>query len=360
LSRRSVGQRIEVVCSRSVFDLEGLLKQEKQFEEEMAGPGFWDNRNKALEVIAELKKVQNWTAPLTDLSEKTDDLAAAVELLELEDDIGIRTDAEIRLKHVLKMLDQLEFRQMLSGRHDGSDCILTVRSGAGGVDSHDWTEMLMKMYIYWAEKQNYEVNILDTSPGDGVGMREAVLAVRGPYAFGYLNAEKGIHRLVRKSPFDQNHRRHTSFASVFPLPDLDDSIQVDINPDDVRTDVFRASGAGGQHINKTSSAVRLTHHPSGIVVTCQNERSQHRNRELAWKVLRARMFEMEEEKRRKEREKIEGTKSDVSWGHQIRSYVLQPYQMVKDHRTDKETSDVEGFLGGNIQDFIEEYLRKSK
>ncbi len=326
----------------------------------MASAGFWDNRNAALEVIAEMKKVQNWTGPLTALSEKIGDLTAALELLELEDDRGIRTDAEIRLQKVLANLDQLEFRQMLSGEHDSSDCILTVRSGAGGVDSHDWTEMLMKMYILWAERQDYQVDVLDTSPGDGVGMREAVLAIRGPYAYGYLSAEKGIHRLVRKSPFDQNHRRHTSFASVFPLPDLDDSIEVEIDPEDVRTDVFRASGAGGQHINKTSSAVRLTHLPTGIAVSCQNERSQHRNRELAWKVLRARLYELEEEKRRKEREKLEGTKSDVSWGHQIRSYVLQPYQMVKDHRTESETSDVEGFLAGNIQEFIEDYLRKSK
>lgn len=324
----------------------------------MAEPGFWNNRNKALGVISEMKKVQNWTSPLASLSDKVGDLTAAAELLELENDIGIQVDAEIRLGSVEKIIEQLEFRQMLSGEHDGSDCILTVRSGAGGVDSHDWTEMLMKMYIFWAEKQEYEVSIMDTSPGDGVGMREAVLEIRGPYAYGYLSAEKGIHRLVRKSPFDQNHRRHTSFASVFPLPDLDDSIQVDINPEDVRTDVFRASGAGGQHINKTSSAVRLTHIPTGIAVSCQNERSQHRNRELAWKVLRARLYELEEEKRRKERDKLEETKSDVSWGHQIRSYVLQPYQMVKDHRTDRETSDVEGFLAGNIQDFIEDYLRK--
>jgi len=355
-----VGQRRGLVCSRSVFDLEGLLKKEKQYEEQMASAGFWDNRNAALEVIAEMKKVQNWTGPLLALTEKIGDLTAALELLELEDDRGIRTDAEIRLQKVLANLDQLEFRQMLSGEHDSSDCILTVRSGAGGVDSRDWTEMLMKMYILWAERQDYQVDVLDTSPGDGVGMREAVLAIRGPYAYGYLSAEKGIHRLVRKSPFDQNHRRHTSFASVFPLPDLDDSIEVEIDPEDVRTDVFRASGAGGQHINKTSSAVRLTHIPTGIAVSCQNERSQHRNRELAWKVLRARLYELEEEKRRKEREKLEGTKSDVSWGHQIRSYVLQPYQMVKDHRTESETSDVEGFLAGNIQEFIEDYLRKSK
>jgi len=355
-----VEQESVLVCSRSVFDFETLLKLEKGHENSMAEPGFWNDRNAALDVIAQMKKVQNWTDPLRKLTDKVGDLKAALELLELESDTGIKIDAEIRLLEVKKSLDQLEFRQMLSGEHDGSDCILTVRSGAGGVDSHDWTEMLMKMYIYWAEKQGYEITVLDTSPGDGVGMREAVLSIKGPYAFGYLFAEKGIHRLVRRSPFDQNHRRHTSFASVFPLPDIDDSIVVDIDPDDVRTDVFRASGAGGQHINKTSSAVRLTHEPTGIVVTCQNERSQHRNRELAWKVLRARMYELEEDKRRKEREILEGTKSDVSWGHQIRSYVLHPYQMVKDHRTGNEVSDVEGFLGGNIQEFIEDYLRKSK
>ena len=247
-----MGQKSDLSCSRSVFDLVDLVKKEKEFEFEMTKEGFWNNRNKALETISQLKKIQNWTDPLGKLSAKVEDLEAALELLDLEDDIGIRTDAQIRVGEVVKSLDQLEFRQMLSGEHDGSDCILTVRSGAGGVDSHDWTEMLMKMYIYWAEKQGFEVTILDTSPGDTVGMREAVLSVKGPYAFGYLHAEKGIHRLVRRSPFDPANRRHTSFASVFPLPDLDDSIEVDINPDDVRTDVFRASGAGGQHINKTS------------------------------------------------------------------------------------------------------------
>jgi len=355
-----VGQGSALTCSRSVFDLVTLLEEEKELEFEMAKEGFWNNRNKALDTIFKLKKIQNWTDPVGKLLEKVEDLNAAVELLEFEDDIGIRTDAGIRLGEVLKSLEKLEFRQMLSGEHDGSDCILTVRSGAGGDDSHDWTEMLMKMYIYWAEKQGYDVTVLDTSAGEVAGLREAVLSVKGPYAYGYLHAEKGIHRLVRRSPFDPSNRRHTSFASVFPLPDIDDSIEVDINPEDVRTDVFRASGAGGQHINKTSSAVRLTHIPTGIAVSCQNERSQHRNRELAWKVLRARLYELEEEKRRKEREKLESSKSDVSWGHQIRSYVLHPYQMVKDHRTGNETSDVEGFLGGNIQEFIEDYLRKSK
>jgi len=355
-----VGQGSALTCSRSVFDLVTLLKKEKELEFEMTKEGFWNNRNKALDVISKLKKIQNWTVPVGKLLEKVEDLNAAVELLELEDDIGIRTDAGIRLGEVLKSLEKLEFRQMLSGEHDGSDCILTVRSGAGGDDSHDWTEMLMKMYIHWAEKQGYEVTVLDTSAGEVAGLREAVLSIKGPYAYGYLHAEKGIHRLVRRSPFDPSNRRHTSFASVFPLPDIDDSIEVDINPEDVRTDVFRASGAGGQHINKTSSAVRLTHIPTGIAVSCQNERSQHRNRDLAWKVLRARLYELEEEKRRKQREKLEKTKSDVSWGHQIRSYVLHPYRMVKDHRTGKETSDIDGFLAGNIQEFIEDYLRKSK
>jgi len=215
------------------------------------------------------------------------------------------------------------------------------------------------MYVYWAERQGFEVEILSTSEGEEGGIREGVVSIRGAYAFGYLNAERGIHRLVRRSPFDQNNRRHTSFASVLPLPDLEDSVSVEIDEEDVRTDVFRASGAGGQHVNKTSSAIRLTHIPTGIAVSCQNERSQHRNRELAWRILRARIFELEEEKRRKEREKLEGIKQDVSWGNQIRSYVLHPYQMVKDHRTGMETSNVEGFLAGDIQEFIEAFLREN-
>ncbi|RKZ09321.1 peptide chain release factor 2, partial [Candidatus Fermentibacteria bacterium] len=255
---------------------------------------------------------------------------------------------------------RLEFIQMLSGPHDRDDAILTIRSGAGGQDSQDWAEMLMKMYIHWAGKQEFDVEVLSVSEGGTEGgIREATMTVKGPWAYGYLRAEGGIHRLVRKSPFDQNHRRHTSFASVFPLPDIEDEIEIDLREDDIRIDTYRASGAGGQHVNKTDSAVRMTHIPTGIVVTCQNQRSQFRNREVARRILKARLYELEEEKRREEKAKLEKTKKDVSWGHQIRSYVMHPYRMVKDHRTGIETSSIDDFLSGEIQEFIEEYLRKS-
>lgn len=320
---------------------------------------FWEDRKSALETISRLRQVQNWTTPLGEASARLSDAGAALELLETEADPSIEADAENALAWLGKTLDGLEFRQMLSGPHDDCDAILTIRSGAGGIDSQDWAEMLLRMYIFWGEKQGFSVEVLSTVSGEEAGIREGVLSVKGAYAFGYLNAERGIHRLVRRSPFDQNHRRHTSFASVLPLPDLDDSVTVEVDEEDVRVDVFRASGAGGQHVNKTSSAIRLTHIPTGIAVSCQNERSQFRNRELAWRILRARIFEVEQEKLRREREKLTGEKQDVSWGNQIRSYVLHPYQMVKDHRTGMESSDVDTFLSGDIQGFIESFLREN-
>jgi peptide chain release factor 2 len=324
----------------------------------MSQPSFWDDHSEAIRVVSRLKRIQFWTKPMEELGERLDDLRAALELLSEESDEELMRDSSSHLERIEKRLDSLEFRQMLSGENDSEDAILSVRSGAGGIDSQDWAEMLLRMYTYWAEKQGFEFEVMTHQEGDEAGIREAAASVKGPYAYGYLKAESGIHRLVRKSPFDQNHRRHTSFASVFALPDLDDSIEVEINGDDLRVDTFRASGAGGQHVNKTSSAVRITHEPSGIVVTCQNQRSQHRNREVAMRLLRARLYELEQRKREDERAKLEEDKKDVSWGNQIRSYVLHPYRMVKDHRTNLETSDVDGVLSGEIQDFIEAYLRE--
>ena len=326
----------------------------------MAAPGFWDDRETALRTIGDNKLVQAWLEPIRALTAKLDDLGIALELMDDDHDAGMETESRTAIEFILKKLDRLEFMQMLSGPQDRSDAILTIRSGAGGQDSQDWTEMLMKMYVHWAENQQFEIEVISLSEGgvDG-GLREAVLSIKGPWAYGYLSAEGGIHRLVRKSPFDQNHRRHTSFASVFPLPDIDEGIEVELNDDDIRVDTFRASGAGGQHVNKTDSAVRMTHIPTGIAVTCQNQRSQHRNREVARRILRARLYELEEQKRQEERAEMEKTKKDVSWGNQIRSYVMHPYRMVKDHRTDMETSDIDGFLSGEIQEFIEAYLRES-
>ncbi len=326
----------------------------------MAEPGFWDNRETAMKTIEQSKQVQAWLDPVREIESKLDNINIALELLEDGSDEELTNESAAQLSAIKNKLDRLEFIQMLSGPHDRDNAILTIRSGAGGQDSQDWAEMLLKMYIHWAEKQEFDVEVLSVSEGgmEG-GIREAILTVKGSWAYGYLRAEGGIHRLVRKSPFDQNHRRHTSFASVFPLPDIEEEIEVDLNDDEIRIDTFRASGAGGQHVNKTDSAVRMTHIPTGIVVTCQNQRSQHRNREVARRILRAKLFELEEEKRREEKAKLEKTKKDVSWGNQIRSYVMHPYRMVKDHRTGMETSSIDDFLSGDIQEFIEAYLRKS-
>ncbi len=331
--------------------------REEALGERMAASGFWDDRKTALAVIDELKGIQAWTGPLRELERQVEDLHVAAELLEQEPDEDLAAETARRLEALESECEVLEFRSMLSGKDDRKDAILTVRPGAGGIDSQDWAGMLTNMYVRWAEKMGLEVEMLNLQPGEEAGIREAVISIKGPFAYGYLLAESGIHRLVRRSPFDQNHRRHTSFASVFALPEVDESIDIDIRDEDLRIDTFRSSGAGGQHVNKTSSAIRITHIPSGIVVTCQDERSQHRNREVAMRILRSRLYELEEQKRRAEKDELESTKKDVSWGNQIRSYVLQPYQMVKDHRTGIETSDVEGFLAGDIQSFIEEYLR---
>lgn len=334
-----------------------MTAREEEIGRAMADQGFWDDRKKALSVISELKGIQAWTAPVRALRRQLEDVEVALELLEQEPDEELALDTGRRLEALEAECGVLVFRSMLSGKDDRKDAILTVRPGAGGIDSQDWAEMLMGMYVRWAEKMGFETEMLNLQPGEEAGIREAVISVKGPFAYGYLLAESGIHRLVRRSPFDQNHRRHTSFASVFALPEVDESIDVDIRDEDLRIDTYRSSGAGGQHVNKTSSAIRITHLPTGIVVTCQDERSQHRNREVAMRILRSRLYELEEEKRRAEKDELESTKKDVSWGNQIRSYVLQPYQMVKDHRTGMETSDVDGFLAGDIQAFIEEYLR---
>ncbi len=253
-------------------------------------------------------------------------------------------------------LERQELQVMLGGEYDRLGAIVTIHPGAGGTEAQDWAEMLLRLYLRWAERHGFKSEIADLQPGDGAGIKNATFEVEGDYAYGYLKAEAGIHRLVRISPFDANARRHTSFASVFVFPAIDDKVEVVINPADLRIDTFRASGAGGQHVNKTDSAVRFTHLPTGIVVTCQNERSQHKNRAMAMKILRARLFELEQRKKREELEKFSKEKKDIAWGSQIRSYVLHPYQMVKDHRTGVEVGNTAAVLDGDIDQFIEAYL----
>ncbi|GBD25872.1 Peptide chain release factor RF2 [bacterium HR30] len=257
-----------------------------------------------------------------------------------------------------EQLEQLELQRLLSGEHDSGNAILTIHPGAGGLEAQDWAEMLLRMYLRWAERRGFKTEILDLQPGEGAGIKSATVAVEGPYAYGYLKAEVGVHRLVRISPFDANARRHTSFASVFVYPDLDEDIEVAIDEKDLRIDTFRASGAGGQHVNKTDSAVRITHIPTGIVVTCQNERSQHKNKSMAMRILRARLYELELKKRQEQLAELAESQREIAWGNQIRSYVLQPYRLVKDHRTGVEVGNADAVLDGDLDAFIEAYLRQ--
>jgi peptide chain release factor 2 len=253
---------------------------------------------------------------------------------------------------------RLELQTMLQGPDDARDAILTIHPGAGGTESQDWAEMLMRMYVRWAERKGFTVTVLDLMAGEEAGIKSATIEISGEYAYGFLKAEKGVHRLVRISPYDSQKRRHTSFASVFVYPDVDDTIEIDLREEDIEMDVYRASGAGGQHVNKTSSAVRLTHVPTGVVVTCQQERSQFKNREVAMKMLRAALYQRKLEEQQAAKDALEATKSDNSWGNQIRSYVFQPYTMVNDHRTERKISDVQGVMDGDLDDFIEAYLKQ--
>jgi len=275
--------------------------------------------------------------------------------LEEEDEEASKEVAATLAKLEVKV-DSFEVECMFSGEHDENNALLTIHAGAGGTEAQDWVDMLLRMYLRWSEEKDFKAEILDYLPGDEAGVKGVTVLIKGHYAYGYLRSEMGIHRLVRISPFDAGGRRHTSFASVFIFPELDDNIDIDINEKDLRIDTYRASGAGGQHVNKTSSAVRITHMPTGIVVQCQNERSQHRNKDMAFKMLRARLYEREKELQAKEQEGLHGEKKEIGWGSQIRSYVLQPYRMVKDHRTNCEIGNVDGVLDGNLEPFIKAYL----
>lgn len=319
-------------------------------------PGFWNDQLKAQALNKEKAQadalVTAWEKPVREL----EDAKTLLELAEEADDGDSAREAEEGLDAIEAAVRDLELRAMLSGPQDSADAIVEINSGAGGTESMDWAQMLLRMYTRYAEDRGWEVEIADYNAGEEAGIKSASIVVRGEYAYGFLKAEAGVHRLVRISPFDSQARRQTSFASVFIYPDIEDEIEVEIDEADVRVDVFRASGAGGQKVNKTSSAVRLTHIPTGIVVSVQNERSQHKNRDLAWKILRARLYERELQKRNEEKQALEATKADIGWGNQIRSYVLAPYRLVKDLRTGEETAQVDKVLDGEIQPFLEAFL----
>ena len=328
-----------------------------ELEEVMSRPNFWNDQEKARRGIDESKDLKRWSAPAHEIDKRLRDLSELVELAEEEDD-GMGEELERDAEEIAARLDELEMLHMLSGKDDSRNAILTIHPGAGGTESQDWAQMLMRMYVRWFEHRGYRHGLLDLQPGDEAGIKSATLEVKGEFAFGYLKAEKGVHRLVRISPFDANSRRHTSFASVFVYPEIEDSVEVHIDEKDLRIDTYRSSGAGGQHVNNTDSAVRITHLPTGIVVQCQNERSQHRNKDNAMRILRARLYEHQREQERAAREALEAEKKEIAWGSQIRSYVLHPYTMVKDHRTDIETSSALSVLEGEIDLFITGYLKQ--
>jgi peptide chain release factor 2 len=322
----------------------------------MADPSFWNDQSAAREVIDAANGLKAWTEPWSRLSGKADSHGELLDLLELDDDPEMLAEVSREVAQLGREVEELELRNMLQGPDDHRDALVTIHPGAGGTESQDWAEMLLRMYVRWAERHSFEVELLDRQEGDEAGIKDATLEIRGQYAYGYLKAERGVHRLVRISPFDSAARRHTSFASVFVYPVVDDTIEIEVREEDIEMDVYRASGAGGQHVNKTSSAVRLRHLPSGIVVACQQERSQHKNRATAMKMLKAALYQRALEEQEKEKAKLESTKTDIAFGSQIRSYVFQPYTMVNDHRTELKVPDVQRVMDGDLDAFIQAFL----
>jgi peptide chain release factor 2 len=343
------------VISGSTFDADKLRQQLSEIEKQAADPNLWSNPQKSQTVMREKKRLEDVLSTETDLVRRGNDISTYFELAKE----GEKVDAELRreIDALRQLVERLETETLLSGENDARNAIVTIHPGAGGTESQDWADMLLRMYLRWAERQGFQTILNDYQPGEEAGLKSATFTVNGDYAFGLLTSEIGVHRLVRISPFDQAKRRHTSFASVFVSPEIDESIEVDIKPEDLRVDTYRSSGKGGQHVNTTDSAVRITHNPTGIVVACQNERSQHKNRERAMSMLRSKLYEFELEKKRAATKKIEDSKLDIDFGSQIRSYVLQPYRMVKDHRTKVEVGDVDRVLDGDLQPFIGAYLR---
>jgi len=339
------------------YRVENLKAEIRKCDEEAAKPDFWNDTRRAAKVQAQRSRNLGIVSQLEQVASDLNDAEEFAPIAE-QGDADIARELEEKIDRSSKALEDLEFRRMLGGELDSSHGILTINSGAGGTESQDWVNMLFRMYLRWAERRGFKTNIIDVLPGEEAGLKNVTFIVEGPYAYGYLRSEVGIHRLVRISPFDSNKRRHTSFASVMVMPDLDDDIEVEIKEEDLRVDTYRSGGAGGQHVNKTDSAVRLTHIPTGIVVACQNERSQHKNRAQAMKVLRSRLYERQVEERDAERAKMAGEKKEIGFGSQIRSYVLQPYQLIKDHRTDYEMGNVQAVLDGDLDGFIRSFLLK--
>ena len=307
--------------------------------------------------MQDINQRKDWVDKWKECEEQIEEIDYLIELFDDEPNDETEKEIDAQIKKIKTSLSELEFRRMLGGKDDARNAILTIHPGAGGTESMDWAGILMRMYLRYAERHNFKTEVMDLQSGDEAGIKNVTIEITGKYAFGYLKAEAGVHRLVRISPFDSNSRRHTSFASVFVTPEIDDNIDIEINPQDLRIDTYRASGAGGQHVNKTDSAIRITHLPTNIVVQCQNERSQHKNKANALKILASRLYQLKLDEQKEKMKKIESSKKDIAWGSQIRSYVFHPYNMVKDHRTNVETSNIQQVMDGDLDKFIQEYLK---
>ncbi len=340
------------------FDVDNKDKQLDKLQKQTNEENFWQDQKKAQTITQQISHFENTVNEYNDIVKQLSEIKEFFELSQLEDDETLLEEVENFIQPLQVKVDDLTLKSKLSGEDDDKNAILTIHPGAGGTESQDWAEMLMRMYLRWIERSGRKGKILDLIKGEEAGIKDVSIEVSGDHAFGYLKAEAGVHRLVRISPFDSQSRRHTSFASIFVYPEIDDDIEVEINQQDLRIDTYRASGAGGQHVNKTDSAIRITHLPSGIVVQCQNERSQFKNKASAMKMLKARLYQKEKDERDKEKNKIEENKKDIAWGSQIRSYVFQPYTMVKDHRTNENTGNIQAVMDGDIDNFIHAYLSK--
>jgi len=342
--------------SEVIFDLDAKTARLLAIEQEILKPNFWNDNESAQRLLKERNTLKSDVTFWEKLRAEVEDAKGYLELAQEENDEETLREISSKVSRVEHEIQAAEFRRMLGGENDPNNAIVSIHSGAGGTEAQDWADMLLRMYLRWSERKEFQTEIIDYLPGEEAGVKSVTFTVSGDYAYGYLKAESGIHRLVRISPFDAGKRRHTSFASVFVYPEIQEDIVVEINEDDLRVDTFRSSGAGGQHVNKTDSAVRITHLPTGIVVQCQNERSQHKNRATAMKVLKARLYELKRKEQEEKMEQLHSTKKDIAWGSQIRSYVLQPYRLAKDHRTNLEIGNVDSVLDGDLDPFIEAYL----
>ena len=339
--------------------LDMLRSEQERLEAQSAENGFWDDVENSQKVLRKIAQLKNKIAAYDTLKADFDDTLVLIELADEEEDLSMLDEAIEGVDRVLNNMEALRLTTLLTGEYDSKNAILTFHAGAGGTEAQDWVQMLYRMYSHWAERHNFKANLIDFLDGEEAGLKSAVLQIEGMNAYGFLRSEAGVHRLVRVSPFDSSGRRHTSFASCDVMPEIDDDIQIDINPEDLRVDTYRSSGAGGQHVNKTDSAIRITHIPTGVVVACQQERSQHKNREMAMKMLKAKLFEIKEREQKDKIEDLKGEHKDIAWGSQIRSYVFHPYNLVKDHRTNFEMGNIGAVMDGDIDGFINEYLKQA-